>query len=251
MILDCDNSFAPHALREVRSTFIDCVREQGIASIVTQNAHHLSALGLDILPLAEAGLIAIMMSGTLPWVVPHGGTRPILGTNPMAFASPRIDAPPVLWDQAASICSVSDIHIAQRSGEQLAMLAGLNSDGNPTANPNEILASRKLLPFGEHKGTAIALMIEILAIGLSGGNFAANYSEANYGPTNPAGQFVLAIDPNSVAPHFTNHVRSLLEKFESNGTARIPGDGRFHRQQLAESNGVFIPAWLAETLELL
>lgn len=240
MVLDCDNSFAPFALRKVRQAFIERVREQGVASIVTQNAHHLSALGLDILPLAENGLIAIAMSGTAPWVVPHGGDRPILGTNPFAFACPRRDQEPVLWDQASSIISISDVRVAQQQGRRINMKAGLDRQGRLTDDPEEILASGKLLPFGGHKGSAIALMVELLTAGLSGGRFAVDYDRSLSGPTNSTGQFYMAIDPATVSGNFTAHIETVLREFMDNGAARVPGDGRFVRQRRAETEGIAV-----------
>lgn len=238
MVVDCDNSFAPYGLDLARSEFIARTRRQGVACLLTRNAFHLSALGLDILPLADDGLIAIAMSGTAPWVVPHGGDRPILGTNPMAFACPRDTGKPILWDQASSVISISDVRVAQRQGHRLAMDAGLDREGKPTDKPDEILAAGKLLPFGGHKGSAIALMVELLTAGLSGGIFAASYQPSRDGPASSAGQFYLAIDPAAVSHGFTAHIETVLREFAGNGEARIPGDGRFMRQAAVEADGV-------------
>jgi delta1-piperideine-2-carboxylate reductase len=248
MVVDCDNSFAPYGLEIARAEFIDRVKEQGVACLVTQNAYHLSALGLDILPLAEAGLIAIAMSGTAPWVVPHGGTRPILGTNPMAFACPRHAREPILWDQASSVISISDVKVAQRQGRRLSRVAGLDRQGNPTDDPDEIVASGKLLPFGDHKGSAIALMVELLTAGLSGGTFAVNYRPSQNGPASSAGQFYLAIDPSAVSSNFTTHIEAVLGGFVGNGDARIPGDGRIRRQAGVEIDGVGVSQVLWQKL---
>ncbi|MFC3206220.1 Ldh family oxidoreductase [Aquamicrobium soli] len=238
MVVDCENSFAALGFEQVQADFAARTRAQGVACLVTQNAYHLSALGLDILPLAEKGLMAIAMTGTAPWIVPHGGDRPILGTNPVAFACPRRDQEPLLWDQASSVISISDVQVAQRQGRTTNMKAGLDRQGMPTDDPGEILASRKLLPFGGHKGSAIALMVELLTAGLSGGRFAVDYDKSRNGPANSAGQFYLAIDPSAVSGNFTAHIETVLDAFAGNGVARIPGDGRFARQSQAQTDGV-------------
>ncbi|MEZ5811923.1 MAG: Ldh family oxidoreductase [Rhizobiaceae bacterium] len=239
-IIDCKSSFAALGLEQIRSDLVAQTRRQGVACLVTQNAYHLSALGLDIQPLANEGLIAIAMSGTAPWVVPHGGDRPILGTNPIAFACPRRNREPILWDQASSIISISDVRVAQQQGRRVGMKAGLDRHGMPTDDPKEILASGKLLPFGGHKGSAIALMVELLTAGLSGGRFAVEYDKSRSGPANSAGQFYLAVDPSTVSENFTAHIETVLRAFAGNGEARVPGDGRFARQLRAEAEGISV-----------
>lgn len=248
LVVDCDNGFAPYGLDETAAAFIEMARRQGVAALVTQNALHLSALGPDILQFAEQGLIAIAMSGTAPWVVPQGGHRAILGTNPVAFTCPRKGDAPILWDQASSVVSVSDVRLAQRQGKHLHSEAGLDRQGNPTTDPDEILASGALLPFGGHKGTAIALMVELLTAGLSGGIFSSHYNAAKDGPVNPAGQFYLAIDPSTVSEGFLDHIQSFVEEFDGNGNARIPGDGRLARQSHAQRVGVTVTQNLSERL---
>jgi delta1-piperideine-2-carboxylate reductase len=239
-VVDCGNSFAALGLERARPDFVARARRQGVACLVTQHAYHLSALGLDILPLADEGLIAIGMSGTAPWIVPHGGDRPILGTNPIAFACPRRGQEPLLWDQASSMISISDVRIAQQQGRRINMKVGLDRQGVPTDDPDEILASGKLLPFGGHKGSAIALMVELLTAGLSGGRFAVDYDKSRSGPASSAGQFYLAIDPSTVSGDFTVHIETVLRAFAGNGEARVPGDGRFTRRSRAEADGISV-----------
>lgn len=248
MVMDCDNSFAPYGLDLASADFIQMAKSQGVACLVTRNALHLSTLGSDIHQFADAGLIVIAMSGTAPWIVPHGGRERLLGTNPVAFTCPRKDGAPVLWDQASSVISVSDVRLAQRQRRLLHSEAGLDRHGKPTTDPAEILASGALLPFGGHKGTAIALMVELLTAGLSGGNFSFNYSTAKNGPANPAGQFYLAIDPAAVSDGFVAHIESFLLQFENNGRARVPGDGRLSRQSKAKAEGIGVTASLYRKL---
>jgi delta1-piperideine-2-carboxylate reductase len=251
MAVDCDNSFAPHGLALARDAFVSVVREQGCATLVTRNAHHISALRHDVLPLAEAGLVAIMMSGAMPWVVPHGGRDAVFGTNPMAFACPRAEGPPIVWDQAASIQSISDVRLAAREGRLLETPVGLDAEGRATCSPEEIIKARRMLPFGEHKGTAIALMVEIMTAGLTGGRFAVEHRGEDDGSTATTGQFLMAIDPDAVEPGFVERLRILLDAMEGNGAARIPGDGRLTRRKAVEEQGVPISMALQAQLRAM
>ncbi|MEM9576501.1 MAG: Ldh family oxidoreductase [Pseudomonadota bacterium] len=250
MAVDCGDSFAQAGLDAARPGFIEMVRTQGTATLFTRRAHYIAALRHDVLPLAEAGLIAIMVCGSRPWVVPHGGTRAAFGTNPMAFACPCSDRPPVVWDQAVSRKAISDVRLVKEEGEVFDAPAGLDSSGQPTNDPAELIDGQRLFTYGAHKGTAMALMIEVLAAGLSGGRFAAEY-DAKDGPTNPSGQTIIAIDPAAADPGFTDHLAVLLDAFNNNGDARIPGDGRFSRAAHAGKQGVDLPGWLVERLTVL
>lgn len=251
MVVNCDNSFTQLGLSVARNAFINMVKEQGVAVLVTQKAHHIAALRHDVLPLAEAGFITLMMSGSRPWVVPHGGERSVFGTNPMAFACPRPNAPPIVWDQAVSMTAISDVRLAEKEGKVFSQAVGLNTNGMPSCEPSELIEAERLYTYGEHKGTAIALMIEIMAAGLTGGRFAIEHSTSKHGPTNPTGQTIIAIDPNSIQSGFTEHLERLLTSFEDNSAARIPGDGRLVRAQQAKNGGVHLPIWLLERLNTL
>jgi len=251
MVVDCDNSFTQLGLSAARNAFINMVKKHGVAVLVTQNAHHIAALRHDVLPLAEAGFITLMMSGSRPWVVPHGGQRAVFGTNPMAFACPRPNAPPIVWDQAVSMSAISDVRLAEKEGKRFSQPIGLNTKGEPSCDPSELIEAERLYTYGAHKGTAIALMIEIMAAGLTGGNFASEHSTSKHGPTNPTGQTIIAIDPCAIQTGFSDHLEGLLASFEDNGNARIPGDGRLARAQHSIKRGVHLPIWLQERLATL
>lgn len=247
MAVDCGNSFAQAGLDAAQPAFIDMVHKQGSAVLTTRRAHYIAALRHDVLPLADAGLIAIMVCGSRPWVVPHGGARAVFGTNPMAFACPRGDSPPIVWDQAVSLKAISDVRLAHEEGAVFDAPVGLDTRGQPSADPAAVIEGQRLFTYGDHKGTAIALMIEVLAAGLCGGRFAVEYDETE-SPTNPTGQTIIAIDPGAADPGFAAHMSALLAGFAGNGSARIPGDGRFARAAQAEQHGVELPGWLVDRL---
>lgn len=247
MSVDCHDSFAQGGIDAALPAFIDMVRGQGTATLTTRRAHYIAALRHDVLPLAETGLIAIMVCGSRPWVVPHGGARAVFGTNPMAFACPCADRPPIVWDQAVSLKAISDVRLAKEEGEVFETPVGLDQAGQPSIDPANLIEGQRLYTYGAHKGTAIALMIEILAAGLSGGRFASEYDPQD-GPTNSSGQTIIAIDPAAADPGFAEHLSVLLGAFEDNGAARIPGDGRFARAIRAQESGVALPEWLVERL---
>ena len=240
LLADGRNGFAQVALAAARDRLADIARTQGMAALCTGNAHHFAALWPDIEPFAEAGFIALTVINTRSHIVVFGGRRKVLGTNPMAFAFPRGDGPPVVWDQAASVRSQGEVLRARRAGRTVPPGVGVDTAGQPTQDPAAILDGGALLPFGGHKGAGIALMIEVLAAALTGGRFGFDDRSAAYpgAQTSNAGQFVLLIDPTRTAgAGFSARIETLVATLREAGSDRLPADAR-HAKRLAAQDGI-------------
>lgn len=248
---DGDNGYYQLAAAAARDELIAIAREQGIASFTCANCHHLGGLRFDTEPLAAAGLVTIGVVNSLSMVVPQGGVRPVFGTNPMSFACPRPGQPPIVWDQASSMAAMMDIKMAAAEGHELPIPAGLDTDGNPSTDPNEIMTTRSFLPFGEHKGAAIAFMVEVLGAALAGGTLAIdNESRLAHGALNvKGGATLIVIDPSRFGnAGFHAAVAQICGAIDDNGTARIPGDGRLAKRAKAEAEGVEVSSELLAEL---
>lgn len=251
---DGDNGIYQIAGQAARAELIDLTRQNGIAAFTCANCHHLGALRFDTEPLAEAGLVAIAVVNSLSLVVPHGGVRPVFGTNPMSFACPRDGAAPVVWDQASSTVALMDIKMAAAEGHALPKPAGLDIDNQPTADPNAILETRSLLPFGEHKGAAIAFLVEVLGAALAGGTLSVDNDQREaHGALNiKGGATLIAMDPSRFGnAAFGDYVSRICAEIEGNGQARIPGDGRLKNRVAAETEGVTVSTSILADLEML
>ena len=251
---DGDNGYYQLVAAMARDELIAMTRENGIAAFTCANCHHLGALRFDTGPLAEAGLVALGVVNSLSMVVPQGGVRPVFGTNPMSFACPRNGAGPVIWDQASSMVALMDIRMAAAEGHDLPHPAGLDTDGQPSTDPKAILKTGILLPFGEHKGAAIAFLIEILGAALAGGTLSIDNADREaHGALNiKGGATMIAIDParfgNSV---FNDYVSRVCAEIEGNGSARVPGDGRLKNRAASEAEGVHVSTELLMQLREL
>ncbi|SDW96464.1 delta1-piperideine-2-carboxylate reductase [Ruegeria halocynthiae] len=251
---DGDNGYYQIVAAKAREELIEMARENGIAAFTCSNCHHLGALRFDTGPLAEAGLVALGVVNSLSMVVPQGGVRPVFGTNPMSFACPRPGGEPVVWDQASSMVALMDIRLAAAEGHDLPRPAGLDPDGQPTQDPNAILESRSLLPFGEHKGAAIAFLIEVLGAALAGGTLSVdNANREAYGALNiKGGHTLIAIDPARFGNEtFGVYVQRICAEIEGNGDARVPGDGRLKNRAAVKADGVRVTADLMAQLREL
>ena len=250
--VDGGNGFAQIAIARLRDQLAERARAQGIAVLSLRNAHHIGALRTDVEPLAERGLVAIAMSSSRLWLVPWQGERPAYGTNPMAFAAPCEGRPPVVWDQASSAIAISDIRLSAVEGRTLRETAGLDSDGKPTDDAAEIMRTGRLLPFGRHKGSSIAFMIEVLAAALTGRNFAIEDRSGDVpgAASGNGGQMIIAIDPRKTyGEDFPKRLEPLLDAVAGNGEARVPGDGRLARREQTVANGVSVNRELIDRLD--
>lgn len=142
--VDAANGFAQPALHAARALLVDKARSAGIAVLAIRNSHHFAALWPDVEPFAEEGLVALSVVNSMTCVVPHGADRPLFGTNPIAFAAPRADGPPLVFDLATSAIAHGDVQIAARKGERLPLGMGVDSLGQPTQDPKAILEGGRL-----------------------------------------------------------------------------------------------------------
>ncbi|HYC44124.1 MAG TPA: Ldh family oxidoreductase [Burkholderiales bacterium] len=247
--IDGHGGFAPLAMAKAREALEPVVREQGIAAAALVNVHHFSALWLDVEPLVEKGLAAMCFTAYMPAVAPYGGRKPFFGTNPMAFGWPREDGGTMIFDQASAAMARGEIMIAARDGHALPPGVGVNADGQPTTDPAAVLKGAQL-PFGGYKGSAIALMVELLAGGLIGQPFsveAGTQDNKDGGPPR-GGVFLLAMDPAKFGDPegWLAHCESFFERYMALGDVRLPGDRRAKNRARIDREGTELPVKLWE-----
>ncbi|MBV4458196.1 Ldh family oxidoreductase [Pseudomonas sp. COR58] len=252
--VDAGNGFAQPALAAARPLLVEKARSAGIAVLAIRNSHHFAALWPDVEPFAEEGLVALSVVNSMTCVVPHGADRPLFGTNPIAFAAPRADGAPIVFDLATSAIAHGDVQIAARQGEKLPAGMGVDSLGQPTQDPKAILGGGALLPFGGHKGSALSMMVELLAAALTGGNFSFEFDWSNHpGAKTPwTGQLLIVIDPGKAAGQsFVERSQELVRQMHGVGLKRLPGDRRHLQRARSLSEGIVLDgATMAQLREL-
>lgn len=239
--VDGNNGFALPALAAAREALMLKARTNGIALLAIRNSHHFSALWPDIEPFAREGFVAIEMVNSMASVVPHGGHRKVYGTNPLGFAVPRVDEDPLVFDQASSAIANGDVQIAAREGHALPPGYGVDRDGNPTSDPKAVLDGGALLPFGGYKGSSIAMMMEVMAAALAGGNFSfeVDFSTHPGAATPHSAQTIILIDPGRGNPHpFIDRIETLIAELHDAGQPRLPGDRRYANRREASASGI-------------
>ena len=239
--VDAKGGFAQPALAAARPLLVEKARTAGIAVLAIHNSHHFAALWPDVEPFADEGLVALSVVNSMTCVVPHGARKPLFGTNPIAFAAPCAGHDPIVFDMATSAMAHGDVQIAARAGERLPPGMGVDAEGQPSTDPKAILEGGALLPFGGHKGSALSMMVELLAAALTGGNFSWEFDWSGHpGAKTPwTGQLIIVIDPSKAeGERFALRSRELVEQMQAAGLTRMPGERRYREREVAGREGV-------------
>ncbi len=256
--VDANNGFAPLALEQGRAPLIEKTRTQGIAALVVCNSYHFAALWPEVESLAEAGLVAFAFVNSRSAVAPAGGVKPLYGTNPMAFGWPRPHGPPMVFDQASSACARGEMMIHQRDGKPIPLGWAIDAHGEPTTDAAAGLAGAQL-PFGGHKGAAVALMVELLVGALSGGVFgfekAAAPENKDGGPT-IGSELIIALNPAACVDAAQGEgqlarAEALFAQILAQEGTRLPSQRRHLMRERTPVEGVSIPRSLYDTLQTL
>ncbi|PZO67338.1 MAG: oxidoreductase [Paracoccus denitrificans] len=239
--VDADGAFSPAAFALGVGPLANRARQMGLAALVINNCTHFSALWPEIEELTDQGLAALAMCPSYSTVAPTGGTKPLLGTNPIAFGWPRRDAPPYVFDFATSVTARGEVELHRRAGKPLPEGWALDADGQPTTDPDAAL-NGAMLPFGAHKGSAISTMIELLA-GVMIGDLTSMDALDYLGSTTLLphhGELIIAFDPERFAAGRSDplaRAEILFDAIIGQG-ARLPSQRRFGARAVSDRDGI-------------
>jgi len=171
-------------------------REHGIGCVAMANTNHWMRGGTYGWQAADAGVIGICWTNTMPNVPAWEGAEPAIGNNPLVIAVPRTSGHVVL-DMAMSQFSYGALESYRSRGELLPVEGGFDAAGKLTRDPGAIENSQRLLPIGFWKGSGLAVMLDLIAATASLGN--ATNQIAN-DPLRETGlsQVFIAIDPRTL-----------------------------------------------------
>lgn len=255
--VNAQHAFSQLAFEVGSKLLVEKARRSGMAALAINHCYHFSALWPEVEMLAEQGLVALAMTPSHAWVAPAGGSRPALGTNPLAFGWPRPGASPYVFDFATSAAARGEIELHRRSGREIPAGWGVDADGIPTTDPSAVINGGAMLTFGSHKGSALSTMVELLAGPLIGDltSLDSLAFDAGEGGTPCHGELILAFDPAAFGWGDPEGDRARAERlFEAitNQGARLPSQRRFEARARSVAHGVTIPLALhSEVLALL
>lgn len=194
---------APYAM----DVAIEKARQYGSGWVAIRNSNHFGIAGYHALKAVDQEMIGYALTNASPLVAPTFSSERLLGTNPICYAFPAGQYPPVVVDMATSAAANGKLEIADRTGKPIPEGWALDTQGNPTTDAAAVKKGGALLPLGSdcehgsHKGFGLSATVDILSGVLSG---------ANYGPWVPP--FVAYLQPVADQPgqgigHFVGAMR--------------------------------------------
>jgi (2R)-3-sulfolactate dehydrogenase (NADP+) len=248
--IDAGDGFAFPALAAAEALLPDAARKEGLAAAAIRRSSHCGAAGHPVERLAQQGLVALMFVNTPSAIAPWGGSKPVFGTNPLAFACPLPGRASLVIDLSLSKVARGNIMTAKQRGEKIPEGWALDRHGRPTTDPDAALGGT-MLPMGDAKGVALALMVELLAAGLTGSHFAAeasSYLDAD-GPPSGTGQLIVAFDPAAFGGDTLARFGALAAAIEAQPGARLPGARRLQARAKAQAEGLLVSDALLKDIE--
>lgn len=225
----------------------------GIAAAGIFRSHHFGQAGYHVEMLAEQGLVALALSNSPKAIAPWGGRLAVFGTNPRAFAAPRTKKAPLVVDLSVSKVARGKVVAAAGKGQPIPEGWALDEDGRPTTDARAAL-NGTMLPMGDAKGAALALIVEVLSAVLTGakcGYEATSFFKTDGEPPG-VGHFLIAIDGSFFSGEtFAPHLDALLQMILAQPGTRLPGSRRLETRRRAEEQGLRIPSSLYQKLNSL
>nr|WP_244557584.1 Ldh family oxidoreductase [Devosia lucknowensis] len=238
--VDGRQGLGPVVAHAAIDALVERVGASGIAFAAIRNANHLGMLAGYVDRIARTGQIGMALSTSEALVHPHGGTRAMLGTNPIAIGIPT-GAEPFVLDLATSRVSMGKIHDHAMRGAPLPDGWALDAEGKPTTDA-DLAKLGSIAPFGGAKGYGLGLAFELLVASLAGSAFAPQV-HGTLDATHPVnkGDLFIVIDP-AQSPFGASGIGAYLDLLRSSPPAdaaspvSVPGDrARARRQNALEA----------------
>jgi 3-dehydro-L-gulonate 2-dehydrogenase len=223
----------------------------GMGCVGLRNTNHWMRGGSYGWKVAGQGYLFMGWTNTMPNMPPWGGTKAGLGNNPFVMAIPYPEGPIVL-DMAMSQYAYGKLEWHVKKGTELDGYGGFNKDNELTRNPAEILETGRILPTGLWKGSAMALVLDLAAAILSGGNSTREIGDL---PAETSlSQVFISVDVSKYMSEYElkSMIESSLEFIRAgNKEAQFPGQGSLKKRQEHRKAGVELPEEVWAQIEAL
>lgn len=233
--------------------------ETGIGTSFVANSNHFGTAAFFTQRAAESGYIGIASSNVGPDVIPFGGKRAFLGTNPIAVSVPTDRSFPITLDMATSTVAMGKIdHVASEEDMEIPPEWAVDEAGNPTTDPHAVAALR---PLGGPKGYGLAVLVDVFCGLLSGAAVSPDIGDLyeNFDEAMGLGHWFVAIDIAAITDPeaFRSSVGTYIERLKAEPTndavdeIMLPGEPEALTRQENERNGVPLSEATATSLDRL
>jgi LDH2 family malate/lactate/ureidoglycolate dehydrogenase len=227
IVLDAGNMLGQLSSQQAIALVAERAKKQGLASVAVRNGFHFGTAGYWARALAAEGLVGMAFSNTRPLMPPPGGAERVVGNNPLAIAFPS-DEEILVTDMAMSATAMGKIRLAEGAGQPIPEGWAADAEGRPTTDPSAAIKGM-LLPAAGPKGFGLALAIDLLCGGLSGGAITDEVNPLYGDPKQPyrCSHFFVGIDPGAFGiQNLPSRVSSVQQKTRS--ARRTPGSDTIH-----------------------
>ena len=235
-------------------------RSSGIAMCSLRAGTHFGIASHYTMQASAKDMIGYACSNAPATMAPWGGITPMLGTNPFSMSVPAGKHRPIVFDSSSSIVARGKINLAEIEDRPIPLGWALDDKGRLTTNATEALKG-SVLPFGEHKGFGIALMIDILAGVLSGAGHGPHLGPLwnNSETYQDLGFFLLAINIASFrnVEEFKGNIDQMIDEIKASKKAPntdeilVPGEIEFRNEQYNRRHGIVVGPGVLRDLEAL
>lgn len=256
LLVDGRNSMGVPVALETMDHLIKMAKRTGIAMATVRNSNHFGMAGYIAEHANRHGMIGYAASNGPSRMPAYGGSTPVFGTSPFACSIPRGASDPIVVDMATCVVARGKIIVAARAGETIPEGWALDSEGNPTTDPHAALLG-SVLPFAGPKGSAIALIIEVLAGVLSGTAWGTGvgdiYSDSSSPSRTSHTLAVIDIRAFGETEAFFDNLEDLVAQItvdavDGQAGALLPGEREKGLERLALSDGLELSPEVAADL---
>lgn len=256
--VDGDNGPGPVVTMRALSAAMEVARAEGVCAVSIAHSNHNGSGSFYVEQAVKEGFLAIAMTNAPPSMAVHGGREAVLGTNPITFGTPVEGEAPVLLDMATSVVARGKIVEAAKRHETIPQGWALDAAGKPTLDAREA-EKGVVLPMAGPKGSALAIMVEILCGVMSGGRFGSRMGNlySDFETPQDVGHFLLLIDTRRSPPGsaYAGQVRELVKDLKNSARAEgfenilMPGELEMLRSNAMTATGITLPDNVIADLE--
>lgn len=224
-------------------------QQSGFASVGVFNSYYSGRNAYFVEMIAKAGLVAIHTASAKPRVLPIGGIKPALGTNPLCIGFPSANGP-VVYDIGTASLMWGEVTLHAHLGQEIPEGIGFDGKGNPTRDPKAVMEGG-VVPFAGYKGYGLSFAIQ--ALGLLAGAALADGKVQDYG------FLFFVIDPKLMLPggEFPAQMAELVAKVKATprradvDEIRIPSERAYRERERRRKEGLVFDRKVIESLNAL
>ena len=258
--LDADNGLGAVVGLTAMELCIERAEKSGACSCSVRRANHFGIASFYTMRAAARGMVGLAASNNPPNMAPWGGITPMIGTNPFSIAAPAKRHRPLVLDMSSSIVARGRINVAEIENRPIPEGWAIDREGRPTTNATEALKG-SVLPFGQHKGYGIALMVDMFCGILSGAAFSNNVGQlwCNRETIQDIGLYFQAVDPAASVGRepFAERIDSLIDDLKASKPAPgspevlVPGEIEFRNEEANRKRGLLVGPGVLKDLDSL